>query len=103
MYYNLKGEIGNNTILQESGRALSEKEQSDMVLLAQTKEKLENSKKQNIGFIAQQLQEVFPDLVEEDSNNYLHVDYIGLIPILVESIKEQQIKIATLKSVLSNN
>ena len=74
-----------------------------MVLLAQTKEKLENNKKQNIGFIAQQLQEVFPDLVEEDSNNYLHVDYIELIPVLVESIKEQQIKIAALKSVLSKN
>jgi hypothetical protein len=103
VYYNLKGEIEDNTLSQESGRSLSEKEQSDMLLLAQTKEKLKNSKKQNIGFIAQQLQEVLPDLVMEDSDGYLHVDYIGLIPVLVESIKEQQIKIAALKSALSNN
>lgn len=101
--YNLKWEIENSVKLPENGRSLSEKEQSDWALLAQAKEKLENSKKQNIGFIAQQLKEVFPDLVEEESDGYLHVDYIGIIPVLVESIKEQQIKIATLKPVLSKN
>ncbi len=101
--YNLKWENENSTVLPENGRSLSEKEQSDMALLVQTKEKLENSKKQNIGFIAQQLSEVFPEFVEEDTDGYLHVDYIGLIPVLVESIKEQQIKIAALKSVLSKN
>lgn len=101
--YNLKWEFDNSVKLPENGRSLSEKEQNDRAVFAQAKEKLENSKKQNIGFIAQQLQEVFPDLVEEDSNNYLHVDYIGLIPVLVESIKEQQIKIAALKAVLSKN
>lgn len=101
--YNLKWEFENSTSLPENGRSLSEKEQSDIALLAQTKEKLENSKKQNIGFVAQELQEVFPDLVDKDSTGYLHVDYIGLIPVLVESIKEQQTKIAVLKSVLSIN
>jgi len=101
--YNLKLEIENSTLLPESGRSLSEKEQSDIALLAQIKEKLKNSKKQNIGFVAQELQEVFPDLVEKDSTGYLFVDYIGMIPLLVESIKEQQTKIAALKSVLSIN
>lgn len=101
--YNLKWEIVNSVKLPENVQTLSEKEQSDWVILAQAKQKLENSKKQNIGFIAQQLQEVFPDLVDEDSDGYLHIDYIGLIPILVESIKEQQTKIAMLKSVLSVN
>jgi hypothetical protein len=101
--YNLKVEVKNSTSLPESDRSLSEKEQRDIALLAQTREKLENSKKQNIGFVAQELQEVFPDLVEKDSTGYLHVDYIGLIPVLVESIKEQQAKIAALQSVLSLN
>lgn len=101
--YNLKVEIESSTSVPESGRPLSEKEQSDIALLAQTKEKLKNSKKQNMGFVAQELQQVFPDLVEKDSTGYLHVDYIGLIPVLVESIKEQQARIAALKSVLSLN
>lgn len=101
--YNLKVEIENSTSFPERGRSISEKEQSDIALLVQTNEKLETSKKQNIGFVAQELQEVFPDLVEKDSTGYLHVDYIGLIPVLVEAIKEQQTKIAALKSALSIN
>lgn len=58
------------------------------------------SDKAQIGFIAQELQQVFPDLVSinkhpgqtknEPSIEYLGVNYIGLIPILTASIKEQQ-------------
>ena len=44
----------------------------------------------HIGFIAQDIQKVFPELVYEDKNGMLAVDYISLIPVLVESIKEQQ-------------
>ena len=52
---------------------------------------LEDERKDNIGFIAQELKEVFPKLViyNEESEIY-NVNYIGLIPILVEAIKEQQ-------------
>ena len=49
------------------------------------------------GFIAQKLKEVYPDLVDEDESGYLNVDYIGLIPVLVEAIKEQQAEIDALK------
>ena len=40
------------------------------------------------GLIAQEIQELYPDLVYEDSNGYLSVNYVGLIPILIEAIKE---------------
>lgn len=40
------------------------------------------------GFIAQELKDFFPELVNEDKQGYLSVDYLGLIPVLVESIKE---------------
>lgn len=43
-----------------------------------------------IGFIAQELKEVFPELVEQGANGYYHVNYIGLVPVLTEAIKEQQ-------------
>ncbi len=41
----------------------------------------------HMGFIAQDVQKIFPNLVYTDRNGILSLDYIGLIPILVESIK----------------
>ena len=41
------------------------------------------------GFIAQELQEVFPELVQKDQNGLLSVGYQGLIPVLVAAIKDQ--------------
>lgn len=53
------------------------------------------------GFIAQELQEVFPELVVSDSSGYLSVKYIRLIPVLVEAIKEQQVIIENLQEEIS--
>lgn len=53
---------------------------------------------ERFGFIAQKLKEVYPELVDEDKEGYLNVDYIGLIPVLVEAIKDQQIQIEGLKA-----
>jgi len=49
--------------------------------------------KQKIGVLAQDIQKVFPELVSEDSNKMLAVNYLGLVPILVNAIKEQDSKI----------
>jgi hypothetical protein len=40
------------------------------------------------GLIAQEVQKIFPELVETDSEGYLSVNYIGLIPHLLEAIKD---------------
>ena len=40
------------------------------------------------GLIAQDVAELFPDIVYEDGNGYLSIDYIGLIPLLIQSVKE---------------
>ncbi|MFC2081440.1 tail fiber domain-containing protein, partial [Bacteroidota bacterium] len=51
----------------------------------------------NIGFIAQELMEVYPELVKYDKNSDLYgINMNGMIPILVEAIKEQQTMIDTL-------
>jgi len=50
-------------------------------------------KEQQIGLIAQEIKEVFPQLVKEDNKGYLAVNYIGMIPVLLEAIKTQQQKI----------
>jgi hypothetical protein len=52
----------------------------------------------HIGFIAQEIREVLPELVIEDENKQLGVNYTELIPVLVEAIKEQQNQIDALKS-----
>lgn len=41
------------------------------------------------GFIAQELKEVFPELVTQDKEGYYSINYIGLIPLMVEALKEQ--------------
>lgn len=45
--------------------------------------------KVQFGLIAQELQVIFPELVSTDNNGYLSIDYTGLIPVIIEAIKEQ--------------
>ena len=49
------------------------------------------------GFLAQNVKEVFPQLVYTDKSGYMYVDYIGLIPILVQSINELKAELAAVK------
>ena len=44
------------------------------------------------GVIAQEVQKIFPELIRSDDKGYLSVNYIGLIPYLIQSIKEQQVQ-----------
>lgn len=43
-----------------------------------------------VGFIAQDLEKLFPEMVFTDSRGYKSIDYSRLTPVLVETIKEQQ-------------
>lgn len=47
-----------------------------------------NQNRSHIGFLAQDVQKIYPELVYKDKNGILSLDYIGLIPVMVESIKE---------------
>ena len=42
-----------------------------------------------VGFIAQQVQRVLPEVVVEDKKSYLSVDYSKVVPLLVGAIQEQ--------------
>ena len=53
--------------------------------------------KQKIGVLAQEIKEVFPELVSEDDNEMLAVNYQGLVPVLINALKEQQNEIDRLK------
>ena len=55
-----------------------------------------------MGLLAQELQKVYPELVKQYDKGILSVNYMGLIPVLIESIKEQEKRIKELKRKLLN-
>lgn len=50
-----------------------------------------------VGFIAQEVSKVLPEIVYKNEDGYLGVSYNAIIPLLVEAIKEQQQAIKDLK------
>lgn len=53
------------------------------------------------GFIAQEVEAVYPELVQTDSAGYKYVDYIGMIPLLVESLKAVEARSDSLENVIN--
>ena len=53
--------------------------------------KRDENKKQKIGVLAQDIEKVFPELVSE-SNGVKSVNYQGLVPVLINALKEQDSK-----------
>ena len=53
--------------------------------------KKDENKKQKIGVLAQDIEKVFPELVSE-SNGIKSVNYQGLVPVLINALKEQDSK-----------
>ncbi len=79
----------NSDVNKISQNGLTEKEMSDKAFFDEWDKNLKNNKETKLGFIAQDLQKIFPELVSEDKSGYLSVDYIGLIPVIIEGMKEQ--------------
>jgi trimeric autotransporter adhesin len=55
------------------------------------------------GLLAQDVQKVIPSLVIESENGDLAMNYTGLIPVLIEALKDQQAQINELKQQLTDN
>ena len=71
-------------ILDENGNVIKKYERSKRKTV---------TNKDEFGFLAQELKEVYPELVSQDTLGYYYVNYIGLIPVLVEALKEQKAEI----------
>jgi hypothetical protein len=54
--------------------------------------------KLQFGVIAQELQKVIPEIVEEGEEGYLSVRYLELIPLLIEAVKELSAEVDKLRS-----
>ncbi len=59
--------------------------------------------KTHYGLIAQEFQQVYPDLVYENDNGYLSINYTELIPIMLQSIKELKAQVDEMRSPSSAN
>jgi hypothetical protein len=77
------------TVLQLEGVTFNWKEDTDSYKMT----KLDN----DVGFIAQQVREVLPDLVREGEDGYLGLRERAIVPLLVEAIKELNAKIEKLE------
>ena len=55
-------------------------------------------KGKGLGFLAQEVKEVLPHAVKENSNGYLGVDYIQFIPVLLKEIKDLKARVKELEA-----
>ncbi|MDE5644778.1 MAG: tail fiber domain-containing protein, partial [Muribaculaceae bacterium] len=73
------------TLVQETGA-----ENQDTPSGAPRKSGAQQNTQHQYGFLAQDVREVYPELVYEDSEGMLSIDYTGFIPILVDAIQNLQ-------------
>lgn len=91
--YNLK----HQSELSEIMTQMADTGSVDMQFSSKTDEKYQ---KAYVGLSAQEVQKLYPELVKTEQDGYLSVNYIGLIPVLLEAIKEQQAEIEALKNIV---
>jgi len=67
-----------------------------------SEEAISNLTKVQIGFLAQEVEKVFPELIiyPETAEDMLSINYNGMIPVLLEAIKEQQSQIDNLQALI---
>lgn len=57
----------------------------------------DKTNKQNLGLIAQEVEKIFPELIDKNGDGMLGVRYTELVPVLIKAIQEQQKEINELK------
>ncbi|MEZ4906531.1 MAG: hypothetical protein R2771_02555 [Saprospiraceae bacterium] len=55
-----------------------------------------------IGFLADEIKTILPNLVIEDENGYLSINYVELVPVLVSAINDLEKKVAFLETEIDN-
>ena len=55
---------------------------------ASSAKETQEEKKLHYGLIAQELREIYPELVNKEQDGYLSINYVELVPVLIRSIQE---------------
>jgi hypothetical protein len=71
-------------------KGTDDKEKKAVSELKTTLEKKKTSSMNQIGFSAQDVQAILPQVVNKNEEGYLSLNYTALVPVLVEALKEQQ-------------
>ena len=50
----------------------------------------DGTKRRFLGFLAQEVEDVLPELVSTDAEGTKSVNYVGVVPVLVEALKEER-------------
>lgn len=103
LIYSLNGKSYKKYFLQEATALTVQKDANGNPVAAKTGSEVKADAREftEFGFIAQELKEVYPELVSQDTLGYYSINYTGLIPLLVEAIKEQKTELESLKQVLN--
>lgn len=52
----------------------------------------------HFGFVAEEVQKYYPELVHQNSKGELSVDYIGLIPLLIQTVQQLDAEVKALRA-----
>lgn len=85
--------LGGRPEKKHTSSTRSQKEINDEKLMDEFYNSLDN-KLNRFGFLAQEVEKVFPELIQKDTvTGSLYVDYLGMIPIAINAIKELEQKV----------
>lgn len=89
-------------LLKQNIQPLSESKTNNILQLNSVEYTFKSDTKENkhFGFIAQEVEKVFPELVKNNILDYKSVNYIELIPIIVSKMKTMQNEIDELKNII---
>lgn len=92
--YNLKNRLAGE---QPSIRESDDKEKALAAFEAAKTEADEMSSRKHLGLVAQELQAIYPDMVQEGEDGYLAINYTELVPVLIRSIQVLKQEVDELK------
>lgn len=98
----VNGSIYNTSdaILKENVVALSESSKANLLNLKAVEYsfKVDSTQQRHYGFIAQEVEQIYPELVKTSAVGYKTVNYLEMIPMLVSKIQDMQREIDELKA-----
>ena len=62
-----------------------------------------DSGKSDVGFIAQEVHRTLPEVVEGDEEHGFHISYEKVIPVLLEAVKDLQVRVEILETRLQGS
>jgi hypothetical protein len=86
----LEGKSYNKIIHKQNANTVDIKDTVKYNTMLMEKGRVATTSSTQFGLLAQDVKTIYPELVQQDSSGFLNVDYLGLIPILIEALKEQK-------------